>query len=103
MEGKYREPLVKVSVVTGDHNIEAVVWRREQRVVMSEQDVDDVAFLTGTSSLCVQAQITHTICQSSSLIHNPCDPGGGVVGTESPAANAKKPIREQWSCRMQPQ
>ncbi|RZC34845.1 endoplasmic reticulum aminopeptidase 1-like [Asbolus verrucosus] len=40
---------VRVQVVTGDHSIEAVVWRRGERV-MSEQDVDDVAFLTGTES-----------------------------------------------------
>ncbi|XP_060516441.1 endoplasmic reticulum aminopeptidase 1-like isoform X3 [Cylas formicarius] len=50
----------KVSVVTGDHNIEAVVWRRDHRV-MSDQDVDDVAFLTG-----------------------------GVVGTESPTGQPQK-------------
>lgn len=85
MEGRNRESLVKVSVVTGDHSIEAVVWRRGQRV-MSEQDVDDVAFLTGTNH---SAQNNHTICQSSSLIHNTCDPGG-VAGTESPAGGATK-------------
>lgn len=48
MEGRNRDPLVKVSVVTGARNVEAVVWRRRQSV-MSEQDVDDVAFLTGIS------------------------------------------------------
>lgn len=49
MEGRNRDPLVKVSVVTGVRNVEAVVWRRRQSV-MSEQDVDDVAFLTGTGT-----------------------------------------------------
>ncbi|XP_045481382.1 endoplasmic reticulum aminopeptidase 2-like isoform X3 [Harmonia axyridis] len=39
-----RDQLVKFSVVTGGNSVEAVVWRRG---VMSDQDVDDVAFLTG--------------------------------------------------------
>lgn len=43
MEGKH---LIKVSVATGVRSTEAVVWN-ESRLVMSEQDVDDVAFLTG--------------------------------------------------------
>lgn len=89
MEGRNREALVKVSVVTGDHSIEAVVWRRGERV-MSEQDVDDVAFLTGTNHT---AQINHSICQSSPLIHNTCDTGG-VAGTESPAGATKKSLYE---------
>lgn len=46
MEGK-GDQLIKVSVVTTGHNVEAVVFRRGQND-MSEQDVDDVAFLTGT-------------------------------------------------------
>ena len=41
-----RDPLIKVSVVTSARDIEAVVWRRRD-IVMSDQDVDDVAFLTG--------------------------------------------------------
>lgn len=49
MEGNNRDQLVKVSVVSGVRNVEAVVWRRRQSV-MSEQDVDDVAFLTGIFS-----------------------------------------------------
>jgi hypothetical protein len=89
VEGRNREALVKVSVVTGDHSIEAVVWRRGERV-MSEQDVDDVAFLTGTNHT---AQINHSICQSSPLIHNTCDTGG-VAGTESPAGATKKSLYE---------
>lgn len=79
MEG--REPLVKVAYVAGVNNIEAVVWRRGQRV-MSEQDVDDVAFLTGT-----------TQNHSSLLIDNACD-AGGVAGTESPTAHTKKSLYE---------
>lgn len=89
MEGRNRDPLVKVSVVTGVRNIEAVVWRRGQSV-MSEQDVDDVAFLTGTN---YTAQIKYSICQSSILIQNPCD-SGGVAGTESPAGPTKKSLYE---------
>lgn len=89
MEGKSRDPLVKVSVVTGVRNIEAVVWRRGQSV-MSEQDVDDVAFLTGTNCT---AQIKYSICQSSILIHNSCD-SGGVAGTESPTGPTKKSLYE---------
>lgn len=84
MEGRNREALVKVSVVTGDHSIEAVVWRRGQRV-MSEQDVDDVAFLTGTNHT---AQINHSISQSSPLLNNTCDTGG-VAGNESPGPTKK--------------
>lgn len=91
VEGRHQEPLVKVSVVTGNHNIEAVVWRRYQKV-MTEQDVDDVAFLTGTNHS-VSAPITHSICQSSPLIHNPCD-AGGVVGNESNAGTTKKSLYE---------
>lgn len=45
MEGN-RDKFIKVSVVTEARNVEAVVWRRRQSA-MSEQDVDDVAFLTG--------------------------------------------------------
>ncbi|XP_050314104.1 endoplasmic reticulum aminopeptidase 1-like isoform X2 [Anthonomus grandis grandis] len=52
---------------------------------MSDQDVDDVAFLTGTS----HAQITHSICQSSPLIHNSCDTGG-VAGNDSPTGQPQK-------------
>lgn len=86
MEGQNsnRDPFVKVSVVTGLEHVEAVVWRRDHRV-MSDQDVDDVAFLTGTN----HAQITHSICQSSPLIHNPCDTGG-VAGTDSPTGQPQK-------------
>ncbi|PSN33537.1 hypothetical protein C0J52_22449 [Blattella germanica] len=43
-----RDPLIKISVVTSARDIEAVVWRRRD-IVMSDQDVDDVAFLTGDS------------------------------------------------------
>lgn len=89
MEGRNREPLIKVSIVTGPRNVEAVVWRRGQSV-MSDQDVDDVAFLTGTH---YTTQITHSICQSSSLIYNACDLGG-VAGTESPAGPTKKSLYE---------
>ncbi|KAJ8985877.1 hypothetical protein NQ317_006251, partial [Molorchus minor] len=89
VEGRHQEPLVKVAVVTGDQNVEAVVWRRYQKV-MTEQDIDDVAFLTGTNH---SAQITHSICQSSPLIHNPCDTGG-VVGNENNAGTAKKSLYE---------
>ncbi|CAG9759897.1 unnamed protein product [Ceutorhynchus assimilis] len=35
------------------------------------------------------AQITHSICQSSPLIHNPCDTGG-VAGTDSPTGQPQK-------------
>jgi hypothetical protein len=41
-----RDPLIKISVVSSARDIEAVVWRRRD-IVMSDQDVDDVAFLTG--------------------------------------------------------
>ncbi|KAJ9582424.1 hypothetical protein L9F63_003222, partial [Diploptera punctata] len=44
----HKDPLIKVSVVTSARDIEAVVWRRRD-LVMSDQDVDDVAFLTGDS------------------------------------------------------
>lgn len=88
MEGARREPLVKVAFVA-NNNIEAVVWRRG-RTVMSDQDVDDVAFLTGTN---YAAQITYSTCQSSLLIHNTCD-AGGVAETESPAGHAKKSLYE---------
>ncbi|XP_031336695.1 endoplasmic reticulum aminopeptidase 1-like isoform X2 [Photinus pyralis] len=57
---------------------------------MSDQDVDDVAFLTGTH---YTTQITHSICQSSSLVYNACDLGG-VTGTESPAGPTKKSLYE---------
>ncbi|GJQ68130.1 hypothetical protein Trydic_g10715 [Trypoxylus dichotomus] len=50
VEGRSKEQLIKVSVVTGVKNIQAVVWRKGGAAVMSEQDVDDVAFLTGTDS-----------------------------------------------------
>lgn len=79
MEG--REPLVKIAYVASVNNIEAVVWRRGERV-MSDQDVDDVAFLTGTDD-------NH----SSLLIDNACD-AGGVVGTESPTTHNKKSLYE---------
>lgn len=42
-----REPLVKVSYVNSDREVEAIVWRRRELTGMSDQDVDDVAFLTG--------------------------------------------------------
>ena len=42
-----RDPLVKVSYVNSDRQVEAVVWRRRELTGMSDQDVDDVAFLTG--------------------------------------------------------
>lgn len=42
-----RDQLIKVSIVSSAKDIEAVVWRRRRPLVMSEQDVDDVAFLTG--------------------------------------------------------
>lgn len=89
MEGSNRDLLVKVAFVAGKNNIEAVVWRRGQ-TVMSEQDVDDVAFLTGTIHT---VQKTHSICQSTLLIQNTCDTGG-VTGTESPAAHTKKSLYE---------
>ena len=41
-----KDPLIKFSVVFSDRDIESVVWRRRD-LVMSDQDVDDVAFLTG--------------------------------------------------------
>jgi len=41
-----RDPLIKISIVSSARDIEAVVWRRRD-IVMSDQDVDDVAFLTG--------------------------------------------------------
>lgn len=78
MEG--HEPLIKVAYVAGVNNIKAVVWRRGQRV-MSDQDVDDVAFLTGTAH------------RSSLLIDNACD-AGGVAGTDSPTAHNKKSLYE---------
>lgn len=90
MEGSNRDLLVKVAFVAGKNNIEAVVWRRGHRIVMSEQDVDDVAFLTGTIHT---VQKTHSICQSTLFIQNTCDTGG-VTGTESPAAHTKKSLYE---------
>lgn len=96
VEGNKRDRLVKVSVVTGVDNVEAVVWRRGRGCgpgpsVMSEQDVDDVAFLTGTNS---SAQITHTIYKSLSFIPNPPCDSGGVAGTESPPGPTKKSLYE---------
>ncbi|XP_056646325.1 endoplasmic reticulum aminopeptidase 1-like isoform X1 [Diorhabda sublineata] len=58
---------------------------------MTEQDVDDVAFLTGTNHR-VTAPISHSICQSSPLIHN--RDSGGVVGNESNSNQAKKSLYE---------
>lgn len=95
MEGRSKEELVKVSVVAGVRNIQAVVWRRAGTAVMSEQDVDDVAFLTGTTINNHSAQITYSICQSSTIIshNNPCH-SGGVTGTDSPAGPTKKSLYE---------
>lgn len=72
MEGRNRDPLVKVSVVTGARNVEAVVWRRRQSV-MSEQDVDDVAFLTGillhfSCRTCLDSMRSHRFCPSPAHI-----------------------------------
>jgi len=52
---------------------------------MSDQDVDDVAFLTGTN----HAQIINPICQTSPLLNNPRDTGG-VAGNESPTVQPQK-------------
>lgn len=93
MEGRSQEQLVKVSVVTGVNNIQAVVWRKGGTSVMSEQDVDDVAFLTGIANN-HSAQITYSICQSSTIItHNLCHTAG-VPGTDSPAGQTKKSLYE---------
>lgn len=96
MEGKNQELLVKVSIVTGPHSVEAVVWKRGD-LVMSDQDVDDVTFLTGTppqySTQLTTTTTHHTICQSSPLICNTCD-AGGVAGNESPVGTAKKSLYE---------
>lgn len=97
MEGRSKEQLVKVSVVTGVRNIQAVVWRKggtgTGTAVMSDQDVDDVAFLTGTIHN-HSAQITYSICQSSTIMsHKPCH-SGGVTGTDSPAGPTKKSLYE---------
>lgn len=45
-----RTPLIKKSVVSSTLEVETVVWRRRD-VIMSDQDVDDVAFLTGSKHL----------------------------------------------------
>lgn len=82
---------MKFSVVTGGNSIEAVVWRRG---VMNDQDVDDVAFLTGTI---VSSKITHSISHSQSsplLINNPCD-SGAVARSDSPDGAIKKSLYEK--------
>lgn len=48
MAHNQKDPLIKISVVNSAREIEAVVYRRRS-LVMSDQDVDDVAFLTGDS------------------------------------------------------
>lgn len=47
-----REPLIKVSYASKDGQVKELVHRRPppNRFAMSEQDVDDVAFLTGEIS-----------------------------------------------------
>lgn len=64
------------------------MWRRDHQRVMNDQDVDDVAFLTGTDQThSASAQFTQSsIRNSSSFINQPCD-SGGVVGTESPTGH----------------
>ncbi|CAH1964992.1 unnamed protein product [Acanthoscelides obtectus] len=59
---------------------------------MTEQDVDDVAFLTGTNHK-ASAPLSHSICQSSPLIHNPRDLAGGI-GNESNSGANKKSLYE---------
>lgn len=48
-----REPLIKVAYASKDGQVKELVHRRPlpNRFAMSEQDVDDVAFLTGEISL----------------------------------------------------
>jgi len=48
-----REPLIKVAYASKDGQVKEHVHRRPppNRFAMSEQDVDDVAFLTGKISL----------------------------------------------------
>lgn len=46
-----REPLIKVAYASKDGQVKELVHRRPpNRFAMSEQDVDDVAFLTGEIS-----------------------------------------------------
>lgn len=68
MEGN-RDKFIKVSVVTEARNVEAVVWRRRQSA-MSEQDVDDVAFLTGTNVQGSDCQNTATVPKKSLYENN---------------------------------
>lgn len=58
---------------------------------MTDHEVDDSAFLTNTNHR-VTSSIHHPICQSSPLIHNPRNSGGGV-GNENSSA-AKKSLYE---------
>ena len=86
MEGKH---LIKVSVATGVRSTEAVVWN-ESRLVMSEQDVDDVAFLTGINysiKCCI-----HFLNNSYKLV-SLCD-SDGIAGTDSPTPPTKKSLYE---------
>lgn len=59
---------------------------------MTDHDVDDSAFLTSTNHR-ITSSIHHPICQSSPLIHNPRNSGGGV-GNENNASAAKKSLYE---------
>ncbi|KAJ8923593.1 hypothetical protein NQ315_010172 [Exocentrus adspersus] len=57
-----------------------------------KQNQNGNVYASGTNHS-VTAPITHSICQSSPLIHNPCDTGG-VVGNESNAGTTKKSLYE---------
>lgn len=82
MEGK-GEQLIKVSVVTTGHNVEAVVFRRGQND-MSEQDVDDVAFLTGISEIKQTYGCSYTLSVS----------GTNVPSSDCPTNIKKKSLYE---------
>lgn len=60
---------------------------------MSEQDVDDVAFLTGTNHTHT-SYTSQTLCPSASYTNNLACELGGVAGTESPAGPTKKSLYE---------
>lgn len=59
---------------------------------MTDQDVDDSAFLTSTNHR-ITSSIHHPICQSSPLIQNPRNSGAGV-GNDNISGAAKKTLYE---------
>lgn len=93
-----KEALVKVSYVNSDRH-EAVVWRRREFTGMSEHDVDDVAFLTGTcvQALHRQARVWPLSAPGCGLQRVPTSSRGSELGARvRVSVTASPPLRVIW-------